>query len=46
MLGVSEIEDRFHEYKRMECESVLVRNTNDARGDKESPKKLLSLQKL
>jgi hypothetical protein len=45
MLGVSKNADKFPEHKRMECESVQVRGTDDARGDRIS-KRLLSLQKL
>jgi hypothetical protein len=37
-LGVSENPDKFPEHRKIECENVQVRSTDDARGDKESPK--------
>jgi hypothetical protein len=37
MLGVSENPDKFLEHRRIECENVQVKISNDARGDKESP---------
>jgi hypothetical protein len=38
MLGVSENPDRIPEHKRRKSTNVQVKVTNDARGDKESPK--------
>jgi hypothetical protein len=38
MLGVSENPDKIPEHKKGEYANVRVRGTDDARGDKESPK--------
>jgi hypothetical protein len=38
MLGVSENSDKIPEHRRREYANVRVRSTDDARGDKESPK--------